>query len=237
MIAIPAIDLRDGACVQLVGGEYDAERVRLDDPVAVARTWERAGFRRLHVVDLDAATGRGSNDQVVREILRATSLETQVGGGIRDVDRIDALLHEGAARVVLGTRAVEDTDWLAEMTELYPSQIIVAADARDRRVVARGWTEATGRHVLDLVEELNNLPLAEIMVTAVHREGRMEGTDLPLMEDVAEESVHPVCASGGIGSMGDLRALEDRGVAAVVIGMALYTGAVNPRVVAEEFSE
>lgn len=237
MIAIPAIDLREGACVQLVGGAYDAERVRLDDPVEVARTWERAGFRRLHVVDLDAATGRGSNDEVIREILRATSLETQVGGGVRDVDRIDALLHDGADRVVLGTRAVKEEDWLAEMAELYPNQIIVAADVRDRRVVARGWTETTGRHVLDLVETLNDLPLAEVMVTAVHREGRMEGTDLPLMEDVADASVHPVCASGGIGSMGDLRALEDRGVAAVVIGMALYTGAIDPRVVAEEFAE
>lgn len=237
MIAIPAIDLREGACVQLVGGAYDAERVRLDDPVEVARTWERAGFRRLHVVDLDAATGRGSNDEVIREILRATSLETQVGGGVRDVDRIDALLHDGADRVVLGTRAVKEEDWLTEMAELYPNQIIVAADVRDRRVVARGWTETTGRHVLDLVETLNDLPLAEVMVTAVHREGRMEGTDLPLMEDVADASVHPVCASGGIGSMGDLRALEDRGVAAVVIGMALYTGAIDPRVVAEEFAE
>lgn len=237
MIAIPAIDLREGACVQLVAGAYDAERVRLDDPVEVARTWERAGFRRLHIVDLDAATGRGTNAGVLRKILRATSLETQVGGGVRDLDRIEALLHDGADRVVLGTRAVEDEDWLAEMTEQYPNQVIVAADVRDRRVVARGWTETTGRHVLDLVEELNRLPLAEVLVTAVHREGRMEGTDLPLMEDVAEASGHPVCASGGIGSMGDLRALEDRGVAAVVIGMALYTGAVGPRIVAEEFTE
>lgn len=237
MIAIPAIDLRDGACVQLVGGAYDAERVRLDDPVEVARTWERAGFRRLHVVDLDAATGRGTNAEVIREILRATSLETQVGGGIRDMDRIEALLSGGADRVILGTRAVEDEDWLAEMTELYPTQIIVAADVRDRRVVARGWTETTGRHVIDLIESLNDLALAEVMVTAVHREGQMQGTDLPLMEDVAEESVHPVCASGGIGSLGDLRALEDRGVASVVIGMALYTGAIDPRVVAEEFAE
>jgi phosphoribosylformimino-5-aminoimidazole carboxamide ribotide isomerase len=237
MIAIPAIDLREGACVQLVGGEYDAERVRLDDPVEVARTWERAGFHRLHIVDLDAATGRGTNEETIREILRATTLEAQVGGGIRDVDRIDALLHDGAARVILGTRAVKEQDWLAEMAELYPGQIVVAADVRDRRIVARGWTETTGRHVIDFVSEMNDLPLAGIMVTAVHREGRMEGTDLPLMEDVAEESVHPVCASGGIGSMGDLRALEDRGVAAVVIGMALYTGAIDPRVVAEEFAE
>lgn len=235
MIAIPAIDLREGACVQLVGGSYDAEQIRLDDPVAVARHWEHEGFTRLHVVDLDAATGRGSNADVVREVLRATEAETQVGGGIRTLERIEAVLRDGARRVVLGTRAVEELDWLAEMAAEFPDTLVVAADVRERRVVTRGWGKTTGRNVLDLVAELNPLPLAGIMVTAVHREGLMQGTDLPLMEDVVEESDHPVCASGGIGSIGDLRALEDRGVAAVVIGMALYTGAVVPHVVAEEF--
>lgn len=235
MIAIPAIDLREGACVQLVGGSYDAERIRLEDPAAVARHWEHEGFTRLHVVDLDAATGRGSNADVVREVLRATEAETQVGGGIRTLERIEAVLRDGARRVVLGTRAVEDLDWLAEMAAEFPDTLVVAADVRERRVVTRGWGKTTGRNVLDLVAELNSLPLAGIMVTAVHREGLMQGTDLPLMEDVVEASDHPVCASGGIGSIGDLRALEDRGVAAVVIGMALYTGAVVPHVVAEEF--
>lgn len=237
MIAIPAIDLREGACVQLVGGSYDAEQVRLEDPPAVAHQWEYAGFSRLHIVDLDAATGRGSNDQVVREILRATALEAQVGGGIRDIDRVEALLEAGATRVVLGTRAVENPDWLAEVAETFPGSVIVAADVIERHVVTHGWGQLTRRHISDLVSELNALPLAGIMVTAVHKEGRMEGTDLPLMEDVAEESEHPVCASGGIGSIGDLRALSDTGVASVVIGMALYTGALNASAVAEEFTE
>lgn len=237
MIAIPAIDLREGACVQLVGGEYDAERIRLDDPAEVARHWEREGFTRLHVVDLDAATGRGDNAETVREVLRATEAATQVGGGVRSLERIETVLRDGARRAVLGTRAVEDLDWLAEMASEFPDTLIVAADVRERRVVTRGWGKTTGRHVLDLVAELNQLPLAGVMVTAVHREGLMQGTDLPLMEDVVDESDHPVCASGGIGSMGDLRALEDRGVASVVIGMALYTGALVPHVVAEEFGQ
>lgn len=237
MIAIPAIDLREGACVQLVGGSYDAEQVRLEDPPAVAHQWEYAGFSRLHVVDLDAATGRGSNDAVIRDILRATALETQVGGGIRDMDRVEALLEAGAMRVVLGTRAVENPDWLAEVADKFPGTVIVAADVIDRYVVTHGWGQLTRRHIGDLVRELNEISLAGIMVTAVHREGRMEGTDLPLMEDVAEESEHPVCASGGIGTIGDLRALADTGVASVVIGMALYTGALNASAVAEEFTE
>jgi len=220
-----------------VGGSYDAERVRLDDPVAAARRWEFAGFRRLHVVDLDAATGRGSNVDMVREVIRATSLETQVGGGVRDEERMESLISDGASRVIVGTRAVEDLDWLGGLSESWPSQVIVAADVRGRRVTTRGWTRATDRDVLELVSELNALPLAGVMVTAVHREGQMQGSDLSLMEDVTEESAHPVIASGGVGTMADLRALEGCGVAAVVIGMALYTGALEPRMVAEEFCE
>jgi phosphoribosylformimino-5-aminoimidazole carboxamide ribotide isomerase len=237
MIAIPAIDIREGACVQLVGGSYDAEQVRLDDPPGVAHRWEFAGFHRLHIVDLDAATGRGSNADVIREVLRATSMGAQVGGGVRDEERIESLLRDGANRVVLGTKAVESANWLGDMAEAFPGMLIVAADVRDRHVVTRGWTRTSDRYILDFIEELNALPLAGVMVTAVHKEGLMQGTDLSLMEDVVEESEHPVCASGGIGTIGDLRALEDRGVASVVIGMALYTGAIDPGMVAEEFAE
>lgn len=237
MIVVPAVDLRDGACVQLVGGEYAEEKVRLEDPVAVAREWERYGFRRLHVVDLDAATGRGSNDRVIRDILATSGLEVQVGGGIRDADRIERLLDDGAVRVVLGTRALEHPDWLAEMTEQFPGQLVVAADVRERQVVTRGWSKRLGRNVLDVIEELNELPLAGILVTAVHREGQLQGTDLFLMEDVVEASATPVTASGGISTMHDLRELEERGIAGAVVGMALYTGALDPRVVAEEFAE
>ena len=236
MIAIPAVDLRDGACVQLVGGEYDAERVRLDDPAAVARSWARYGFAQLHVVDLDAATGRGSNREVVREILREGSLSVQVGGGVRTEDDVEALLADGARRVIVGTRALEDTDWLAEVAYAFPEQVVVAADVRERRVVTHGWAHTLPRHVIDVVEEMNALPLAGILVTAVHREGLMGGTDLPLVEDVVEVAQFPVFASGGIATLGDLRALADRGVSAAVLGMALYIGAIDPWAVAEEFA-
>jgi phosphoribosylformimino-5-aminoimidazole carboxamide ribotide isomerase len=237
MIAIPAVDLREGACVQLVGGEYSQERIRLQDPVAVARDWTRYGFRRLHVVDLDAATGRGSNREVVAEILRDTSADAQVGGGVRRSTHVEELLSSGAAAVVVGTRAVEDLDWLASLATAWPNEIIVAADVRERRVVTQGWTRTLARDIIDLTEELNTLPLAGLLVTAVHREGRMQGADLFLVEDVVETASFPVYASGGIGSMGDLRALADRGVAAAVIGMALYTGAIDPWHAAEEFAE
>ena len=236
MIAIPAIDLREGACVQLVGGSYAHEAVRLDNPIEVARGWMRAGFQRMHVIDLDAATGRGDNAAVVRDILEDIPASIQVGGGIRSGDTIERLLQEGASWVVLGTRALEEPEWLAGTASTFPGQLIVAADVRERQVVTRGWARTLSRSVLDVIEQLNDIPLGGVLVTAVHREGQLAGTDLFLMEDVAELSAHPVIASGGISTVGDLRELADRGIAAAVIGMALYTGALDARSVAEEFA-
>jgi phosphoribosylformimino-5-aminoimidazole carboxamide ribotide isomerase len=236
MIAIPAIDLREGACVQLVGGSYAHEAVRLDNPIEVARGWMRAGFQRMHVVDLDAATGRGENAGVVRDILEDIPASIQVGGGIRSGDTIERLLQEGASWIVLGTRALEEPEWLAGTASTFPGQLIVAADVRERQVVTRGWARTLSRSVLDVVEQLNDVPLGGVLVTAVHREGQLAGTDLFLMEDVAELSAHPVIASGGISTVGDLRELAERGIAAAVIGMALYTGALDARSVAEEFA-
>jgi phosphoribosylformimino-5-aminoimidazole carboxamide ribotide isomerase len=235
MIAIPAVDLRGGKCVQLVGGDYNAEKVRLDDPASVARDWVREGFNRLHVVDLDAATGRGRNDEVIREILRTAGVPVQVGGGVREESRIERLLDEGAEYVVVGTRAVEDEDWRRDMANQFPGRLIIAADVRERYVVTKGWAETSRLNVVDFVEELAMLPLAGVLVTAVHLEGKMEGTDLPLMEDVAEASAWPVFASGGVTSLEDMRALEHRGLSGAVLGMALYTGAIDPRRLAEEF--
>ena len=241
MIAIPAVDLRAGRCVQLVGGDYAQERVRLDDPVAVARDWVRAGFARLHVVDLDAATGRGGNRALIGELLREVARETggavpvQVGGGVREGDDIAALLDEGAAAVVVGTRAVEDAAWRETMALRYPGQLVLAADVRGRQVVTRGWSSTSALDVGDLVRDCAGLPLAALLVTAVQLEGRMEGTDLPLMEEIAEQAAVPLLASGGVASVDDLRALAHRGVAGAVLGMALYTGALDARHTAEEF--
>jgi phosphoribosylformimino-5-aminoimidazole carboxamide ribotide isomerase len=237
VIAIPAVDLRDGACVQLVGGSYAQEKVRLENPVDVARSWEHYGFHRLHIVDLDAATGRGSNLSVVRSLLFDGGVPMHVGGGIRHSEQVEELLEAGASRVVVGTRAIEDADWLAGLASRHPGEIIVACDVRERRVTTRGWAHTLPLDILDVVEDLNALPLGGLLVTAVHLEGQMRGTDLPLMEDVAELSNAPVFASGGVSTMEDLRALEHRGLAGVVIGMALYTGALDPVIVAGEFGE
>ena len=236
MIVIPAVDLRDGACVQLVGGSYADERVREDDPLAVARRWSDAGFSHLHVVDLDAATGRGSNATIVADLLRDRTADVQVGGGVRTTEHVEELLHAGARRVVVGTRAIEDAEWLLGVAASHPGRVVVAADVRERHVVTRGWTTTTRRDVVSFVDDLAEHPLAALLVTAVHREGLMDGVDIHLMEDVVAASHVPVFASGGVGSRRDLDDLAEAGVAGVVIGMALYTGALNARLVAEEYS-
>ena len=228
MQVIPAIDLRDGACVQLVGGSYADERVRIPNPVAVAENWARLGFGRIHLVDLDAATGRGSNREIVSAILGGGQpFKVQCGGGIRDLDTIAELLDAGASEVVLGTRAIEDRAWLEDAASRYPNRIIVAADARGRRLATRGWSETDPRNVVDFVEEVSSLPLAAILVTAVEREGRMKGPDFALMRTIARRSTLPLQASGGVRNVADLCELGRLGVSAAIVGMALYTGKLD----------
>ena len=236
MIAIPAIDLRDGACVQLVGGSYDDERVRVADPVSVAQRWRDLGFRELHVVDLDAATGRGCNDDLVLRILDdARGAAVQVGGGIRSLERARGLLAAGASRIVAGTRALEDPAWLNDLVSEFPSRVVVAVDVRDRAPVVRGWSATTALGLASLLEELNDLPLGGILATAVDVEGRLGGPDLSLMEQVARVSTQRVIASGGITTTDDLDALAGLGVQAAVIGMALYTGHMDAARCAAQF--
>ena len=237
MIAIPALDLRAGAAVRLAGGEYSREQLRIGDPLGVARMWERVGFRQLHIVDLDAAFGVGANEQVIGDVLASTRMDVQVGGGIRTEDHIERLLEQGARRVVVGTQALEDAEWLDDVAARFPHELIVAADVRDRRLVTRGWLRTLPADIIETVHELNGLPLAGVLVTAVHRQGLQGGTDLALMEDVAGAASIPVYAAGGIASLDDLRALSDRGVSAAIVGLALYTGAIDPRAAAGEFEE
>jgi phosphoribosylformimino-5-aminoimidazole carboxamide ribotide isomerase len=235
MIAIPAVDLREGACVQLVGGSFENERIRISDPVQVAANWAQLGFERLHLIDLDAATGRGSNRKVVNRILGEFPGSVQVGGGVRTGEDVKRLLDEGAQFVIVGTRAIQDPAWLAECASRHRGKLIVAADVRDRRVVTHGWQQAVDDDLQQVVRRLNPLPLAGILVTAVHREGRLRGTDLPLFEEVAGASHVPIFASGGISSLEDLRRLGEHKVFGAVLGMAIYTNAIDVRALAAEF--
>jgi len=230
------MDLREGTCLQSAAGVSANDEMRLENPLEVARSWARLGFQRLHVIDVDAATGRGDNAAIVRDILGEVPANVQIGGGVRSGDTVERLLDEGATWVVLGSRALEEPEWLAGTASSFPGQLIVAADVRERHLVTRGWARTPSRTVLDVVEQLNDIPLGGVLVTAAHREGPLAGNDLFLLEDVTELCVHPVIASSGISSVTDLRELSDRGIAAALVGMALYTGSLDARAIAEEFA-
>lgn len=224
-----AIDLRGGGAVQLVAGDPGDERIRLPDPCEVARAWLDAGFRHLHVVDLDAAFGDGGNRNAIGDIatIARGRASLQVGGGLRDEAAIEAALAAGADRVIVGTRAVEDRPWLEDVARRFPRQVVVAADVRGDAITTRGWTAMAGDAVA-FVAALDDLPLAAILVTDVSREGRQEGIDEERFRSIAGATRHPLIAAGGITDSSDLDALERAGAAGAVLGMALYSGRLEP---------
>jgi phosphoribosylformimino-5-aminoimidazole carboxamide ribotide isomerase len=237
VIALAALDLRGGRAVQLVGGVPGTERVRLDSPLEVAAHWVDCGFRGLHVVDLDAALGAGDNRGLTTRLLELCPVPVQVGGGLRDDDSVQAMLDTGAVRAIVGTRALEDPAWLERLATRHPDRIVVAADLRDGVVVTHGWTADTRIRPDRLLAELATLPLAAILVTDVGREGRVQGVDRSLFANLAAGTTHPLQAAGGIRDVADLRALSSAGVRGAVLGMALYTGAIDARATATEFPE
>lgn len=236
-MAIAAIDLRAGRVVQLVGGDPAQERVSLPEPAGVTRRWMEAGFRALHVVDLDAALGSGDNSAAVEDVLAAADAVTiQVGGGVRSTERVRQLIDCGADRVVVGTRAVEDREWLVEIAQQWPGRVVVAADVNAGEVVVRGWTQGSGRAAAEFLRGVDELPLAGVLVTDVTREGRMLGADADRFAELCRATRHPLIASGGIAGRDDLVTLAGAGVAGAVVGMALYTGAIDPPETAREFA-
>jgi phosphoribosylformimino-5-aminoimidazole carboxamide ribotide isomerase len=236
VIAVPAVDIKGGRCVQLVGGDPGAERIALQDPVGVAKHWVALGFATLHVVDLDAALGSGSNRAIVERILAATSeVSVQVGGGIRDDEAVTAFLAAGADRVIIGTRAVSDPNALAALVERHPGRVMVAADVRQGRLLRHGWQESVPLDLDSFLERLRGLEISGLLWTDVGREGQMCGVDARTAGRVIARSPVPVWVAGGIATLEDLRALRAVGAAGAVLGMALYTGRLDPRRVVEEF--
>ena len=223
MIVVPAIDLRDGCCVQLRGGAFDDELVRLHDPVEVARSWRARGATELHVVDLDAAAS-GALD----------GLDVHVGGGLRDGDSVAAVLETGARSALVGTRAVEDVAWLAEIAATYPGRISLAVDVRGTRVTTHGWTSAGGPDQSEAIGAAIGLDLFQVVVTAVDVEGTRDGPDLALARTARGATDHRLGYAGGVGTAADLAALRACGVDAVVVGTALYTGAPGDGGLSEE---
>lgn len=225
----PAIDLRDGRCVRLYQGDYGRETVYGDDPVAQACTFADAGAPWIHVVDLDAArTGEPRNRSVVAAIAAAVAVPVQTGGGVRDEAAAEALIEAGVARVVLGTAALEDPALVRRLAGRFP--VAVGLDARGRDVAVRGWEEGSGQDLLDVARSYEDAGVAALVVTEIGRDGTLEGPDLAGLASVLDAVATDVIASGGVGTLDDLRALAaleagGRRLSGAIVGRALYEGA------------
>ncbi|QBX34100.1 1-(5-phosphoribosyl)-5-[(5-phosphoribosylamino)methylideneamino]imidazole-4-carboxamide isomerase [Paracoccus liaowanqingii] len=231
MILYPAIDLKDGNCVRLLRGDMQAATVFGTDPAAQARAFQDAGAEWLHLVDLNGAfEGKPVNAAAVEAILAATTIPTQLGGGIRDMATIDAWLDRGLTRVILGTVAVENPDLVRDAAEAFPGRIAVGIDARKGRVATRGWATETDIDATDLARRFQDAGVAAIIYTDIDRDGAMGGPNISATEALARAVTIPVIASGGVSSLKDLKALADtRIIAGAISGRALYDGALDLR--------
>ncbi|MEM8943633.1 MAG: 1-(5-phosphoribosyl)-5-[(5-phosphoribosylamino)methylideneamino]imidazole-4-carboxamide isomerase [Planctomycetota bacterium] len=224
----PAIDLRGGKCVRLQQGDYDRETVFSDDPIAMAQSFAEQGAKHLHLVDLDGARdGKPSNHQVVREIVAAVDLECELGGGVRDQATIESLLDTGVSRVVLGTAALKNADWFREMCHQYPERLVLGIDARGGMVATDGWLETSATPATELADQFRDVPLAAIVYTDIATDGMLQGPNVPEMAAMQKHVAVPVVASGGVTTIDDVRRLEAAGLAAAIIGRAIYEGTLK----------
>lgn len=238
MIIIPAVDIRNGRCVRLLQGRPEAETVFSDDPVAVARRWQSEGARRLHVVDLDGAlSGQPAQTPLLEALIRAVAIPVQAGGGLRDVAAVARVLGVGARWAVVGTRAALDPAFLGQVCAGFEDRIIVAVDASDGRVAVDGWTRVLELPAAALARDAAAAGAAAILYTDIARDGTEGGPNVWSTEAVARAAGIPVLASGGVGSLEDLHQLAAiPGVEGVIVGRALYSGALDLRLAMREIA-
>ena len=221
---VPAVDVRDGEAVQLVGGQLGTG-TRYGDPEVVARRWVDAGARTLHLIDLEGAMeGQRHNADAIETIVDAVDVPVQVGGGIRTEADARDLFDRGVERVILGTAAFDDPDVVDRLAADHPEGVVVSIDTSDDEVLVAGWTEGTGVGPGEAAREFADRGAAGVLYTDIDREGRQEGVDVDRVERIAEYSPVPVIASGGVAGVDDILALRDAGAATVVVGTALYDG-------------
>ena len=229
MYIIPAIDLKNGQCVRLQQGRKDAVTVYSGDPSATAKKWESCGAKILHVVDLDGAfTGTQKNFSRILEIRKAVKMFIEVGGGIRDITTVDKLISAGINRVIIGTSAIEDAQFLIDACNKFPGKIFVGIDAKDGKVAVKGWEEVSSINAMELAKRVEMIGVAGIIYTDISRDGMLTGPNLTALTDMVKIVNIPVIASGGIANIEDIRnLLKIENLWGAITGKAIYSGSLD----------
>jgi len=236
MITIPTISLRHGASISSAVGSASDGGLLTRDAVNLARTFASRGFRRIQATDVDGLVERSGSIATVEDVVRDGAIGVQVLVDDQSNDIVDRVMEWGAESVVVRAADIDDPNWIESIAQTYPGSIMVATDVHERRSVVRGWMRALPIDVFELIDDLAGMPLAGLLVSLPDGNGHTSITDLSLLEDVADACAFPVLTSTSVSDMNDLRALEHRGIAGVVLGSVLYSGVLDPRAVAQEFS-
>ncbi len=230
MLILPAIDLYEGKAVRLYKGDYDQMTVYSSNPIEIAREFEKCGATFIHTVDLEGAkNGTTPNLDIIRKIVDYTSLRVEIGGGIRDEETIQKYLDIGVARVILGTIAVTDDDFLCRMVKKYKDSIAVGVDLKDGFVAIKGWTEKSTKTADEFFAHLAEIGVRTVICTDISKDGAMEGTNRQLYKELSEKYKMDIVASGGVSSLDDIRSLREMELYGAILGKAYYVGAVDLR--------
>lgn len=228
MIIFPAIDIKNGNCVRLKQGKFDELDVYFDDPVEVAKIWKEKGAKFIHIVDLDGAKdGKSKNYEIIKKIAEIINIPIQVGGGIRTEEAIKNLLNAGVNRVILGTAAVNDEQFLKNMVEKYGDQIVVSVDAKDGIVAIDGWVNLSEINSIEFIKTLDAMGVKTIVYTDIAKDGMMQGPNFKIYEKVSNISDINVIASGGVSNLEDLERLKEMDLYGAIIGKALYINKIK----------
>lgn len=224
----PAIDIKDGNCVRLLQGRFSDVTVYGNDPAEVAKRWEAEGGEYIHVVDLDGALkGRGVNSEVIKKICSTVNVPVQTGGGIRTMEDVEYMLQCGIERVIIGTSAVRDKEFVKRAVEKYGKKIVIGIDAKDSMVAIEGWEEVSTFKAVDFAKEMENIGVSTIVYTDIATDGTLKGPNIEAMKEMVENTNLDVIASGGVGNADHIKALVPTGVEGAIVGRALYTGDVD----------
>lgn len=228
MLIFPAIDIVDGKAVRLFKGDYAQMTVYSENPVSVAKDFEKAGAKWVHLVDLEGAkNGDTPNLETVCKIVRETNLKVEIGGGIRSLEVVAKYLDVGVSRVILGTAAVKDPEFLKESLRLYGDKIAVGVDLKDGKVAIKGWTEVSEEDAYEFCQKMQNLGVKTIICTDISKDGAMQGTNLGLYQELSKRFDLQIIASGGVSSMEDIVKLSEMSLYGAIIGKAYYTKAID----------